>query len=143
MARGERGKLRVKARFLVCLFGGLGGILALTPTQAGQAAGPAQRHESVVVNIEVPVRVFRKGAMVEGLTLADFQVFEDGVPQKVEAVYLVKDKQVVREERAPGAVPPPPRSARHYVLYMDLKEYIPRIGEALDLFFTSVLGPED
>ena len=48
-----------------------------------------QRHESVVVNIEVPVRVLRKDAFVDGLTLADFEVFENGVSQKVEAVYLM------------------------------------------------------
>ncbi len=111
---------------------------------AGQAVvPPQQRHESVVVNIEVPVRVLKKDVFVEGLTLADFEVFEDGVSQPVEAVYVIKDKQVVREERAPGAAPPRPRSARSYVLFMDLKEYIPKVGDALNYFFGEVLGLED
>jgi len=95
------------------------------------------------VNIEVPVRVMKKNAFVDGLTLKDFEVFENGVRQNIEAVYLIKDKQVLREEKAPGAAPPPPRSARHYVLYLDLKEYLPKVGDALDYFFSDVIGPED
>lgn len=131
------------ARIPVGLLGTLGTILLAASTSAGQIANPPQQHESVVVNIEVPVRVLKKDVLVEGLTLADFEVLEDGVPQKVEAVYLIKDKQVVMEDKAPGAVPPPPRSTCHYLLYLNLKEYIPKIGDALDFFFASVLGPKD
>jgi hypothetical protein len=40
--------------------------------------------ESQVVNIEVPVQVFNKGKFVENLEIRDFEVFEDGIPQKVE-----------------------------------------------------------
>jgi len=124
-----------------------GGRLALlllgAATLAGQAVSPPQQHESVVVNIEVPVRVMKKNAFVDSLTLGDFEVFENGVRQTIEAVYLIKDKQVLREERAAGAMPPPPRSARNYVLYLDLKEYLPKVGDALDYFFSDVLGPGD
>jgi VWFA-related protein len=104
---------------------------------------PPQQHTSVVVNIEVPVRVLRKDAFVDGLTLADFEVYENGVRQPVEAVYLIKDREVLREEKAPGASPPSPGKARNYVLYLDLKEYIPKVGDALDYFFSDVLGAED
>jgi VWFA-related protein len=110
---------------------------------SGQTVSPPQQHESVVINIEVPVRVLRKDAFVDGLTLADFEVYENGVRQPIEAIYLIKDKQVLREEKLPGAAPPSPRKIRNYVLYLDLKEYIPRIGDALDYFFGDVLGDED
>jgi VWFA-related protein len=110
---------------------------------AAQTGSPPQQHESVVVNIEVPVRVLKKGVFVDGLTLADFEVFENGVLQPLEAVYLIRDKKVLREEKAGGAAPPPPQSVRHYILSLDLKEYLPKIGDALDFFFTDVLGPED
>jgi VWFA-related protein len=112
-------------------------------TLSGQAVSPPQQHESVVVNIEVPVRVLRKNVFVDGLTLADFEVYENGVRQPLEAVYLIKDKRVLREEKAPGASPPSPGKARNYVLYLDLKEYIPKVGDALDYFFSDVLGAED
>jgi len=131
------------ARTLLAFGGGLGLIFLGAPAASGQVTIPPQQHESVVVNIEVPVRVLRKDAFVDGLTLADFEVYENGVRQPVEAVYLIKDKQVLREERAPGAAPPPPPKARNYVLYLDLKEYLPKIGEALDYFFSDVLGPQD
>jgi VWFA-related protein len=108
-----------------------------------QDTPPVQRHESVVVNIEVPVRVLRKDAFVEGLALADFEVFEDGVRQTVEAVYLIGDRKVLREEKTAGAGAPRPATARHYVLYLDLKEYLPKVGRALDFFFEEVLSPGD
>ncbi|TFG56691.1 MAG: hypothetical protein E4H35_04565 [Candidatus Aminicenantes bacterium] len=112
-------------------------------TLAGQTGSPPQQHESVVVNIEVPVRVLKKGVFMDGLTLADFEVFENGVLQPLEAVYLIRDRKVLREEKAGGAAPPTPQSVRHYILSLDLKEYLPKIGDALDFFFTDVLGPED
>ena len=108
-----------------------------------QQAPPQPQHVSVVVNIEVPVRVMRRDQFVDGLTLADFEVLENGVPQAVEAVYLIKDKRVLREERTPNASAPAPPKSRVYVLSLDLKEYIPRIGEALDFFFAEVIGPQD
>jgi VWFA-related protein len=137
----KRSPLRARPRARA--IGLLGLLFAGAATLAGQTEIPPQRHESVVVNIEVPVRVLRKDVFVEGLTLADFEVYEDGVPQKVEAVYLIKDKEIVSEEKVPGAVLPRPRGVRHYVLYLYLKEYLPKIGETLDFFFTSVLGPKD
>jgi VWFA-related protein len=131
----------------------LGVLIVLAgPAFVGETAAGAPRqqpppqqpqHVSVVVNIEVPVRVMRKDQFVDGLTLADFEVLEDGVPQAVEAVYLIKDKQVLREERTPTASAPAPPKARVYVLSLDLKEYVPRIGEALDFFFAEVIGPQD
>jgi len=50
------------------------------------------------VNIEVPVRVFKGDTFVEDLSIDDFEVFEDGVPQKIEAVYLIKKRNVERSE---------------------------------------------
>jgi VWFA-related protein len=102
-----------------------------------------QRHESVVINIEVPVRVLKGDAFVDGLALADFEVFENGVRQPLEAVYLIKDKEVIREEKAPGASPPRPRKGRNYVLYLELKEYFSQAGDAIDFFINKVLTEDD
>jgi len=104
-----------------------------------------QQHESIVVNIEVPVRVFKKNAFVDGLTLRDFEVYEDGVLQKVEAVYLIRNKNVLKEEKATPATPSPSpsQSGRNFILCLDLKEYLPKIGSALDYFFAEVIAPCD
>jgi VWFA-related protein len=120
----------------------LGAVLC-TASLALQTGPPQQQHESVVVNIEVPVRVMKRNSFVDGLTMADFEVYEDGVRQPVEAVYLIKDKEVLREEKAAGAAPPRPRTSRNYVLYLGLKEYLPRANKALDHFFDEVIGPGD
>jgi VWFA-related protein len=135
--------MSMQVRRFLCLVGSLGLYLSSAQAAAGQVVSPPQQHESVVVNIEVPVRVLKKNVFVDGLTLTDFEVFENGVRQTIEAVYLIKDKKILREEKAPGAAPPPPRSSRNYVLYLDLKEYIPKVGDALDYFFSDVLGGED
>src|SRR5512138_1070424 len=121
------------------------GVLALCAgaLAAQDIVPPAPQHQSVVVNIEVPVRVLRNDVLVEGLTLADFEVFENGVPQKIEAVYLIKNRQVLREEKASGAAPRRPTVKRNYVLYFDMKEYLPKVGEAVDYFFGEVMSPED
>jgi VWFA-related protein len=130
-------------RALLACGGILGALLAGGAGASGQVAVPPQQHESVVVNIEVPVRVLRKDVFVDELTLADFEVYENGVRQPLEAVYLIKDKKVLREEKLPGASPPAPQKVRNYVLYLDLKEHVPKIEEALDYFFSDVLGDKD
>ena len=38
--------------------------------------------QSLVINIEVPVRVFDDGTFIEDLTKKDFQIFEEGKEQK-------------------------------------------------------------
>ncbi len=120
------------------------GAVLLAATSVDQTGTSQQQHESVVVNIEVPVRVMRRNTFVDGLTLADFEVYEDGVLQPIEAVYLIKDKEVLREEKAPETVAPPtPKTSRNYILYLGLKEYLPQIRNALDHFFTEVIGPGD
>jgi len=119
-------------------------MIFMAVSMSAQTMGsPQQQHESVVVNIEVPVRVFKKNAFVDGLTLKDFEIFEDGVRQPIEAVYLIRNRQVLREEKTSAAAPPPPRGGRDFILSLDLKEYLPKAGEALDYFFANVIAPGD
>ena len=54
--------------------------------------------ETFVINVEVPVRVFKGNLFIDNLTINDFEVFENGLPQKIEAVYLVKKKSIERRE---------------------------------------------
>ena len=56
------------------------------------------QEESFVVNIEVPVRVFRGDSFVQDLSIDDFEVLENGIPQKIEAVYLINKRNVERSE---------------------------------------------
>jgi len=54
--------------------------------------------ETFVVNVEVPVRVFKGSQFIDNLSINDFEVLENGLLQKIEAVYLVKKKSIERRE---------------------------------------------
>ena len=58
----------------------------------------------MVINIEVPVRVFAGGRLVTDLTIDDFELLEDGKPQRLEAVYFVK-RHVERRSEAKRFAP--------------------------------------
>ncbi len=119
--------------------------IGLAATLLGSAAVPAQetrplQQEVRVVNIEVPVRVFDGAAFVKTLTLDDFEVRENGVLQKPEAVYLVRKSAVERkEERTTFA----PQTKRNLFLFFQVHSYQPRIGEAINFFAQNVLRPDD
>src|SRR4030042_1039559 len=99
------------------------------------------QHEVSVVNISVPVRVFDGEKFVDSLKLEDFEVYEDGKLQPVEAVYLIRGSDVRRQE-GPAKAPAPPTN-RTFVLFFQLAEYLPEIDKAIDLFFESVYLPGD
>ncbi len=96
--------------------------------------------ESLVINIEVPVRVFKSNIFVEDLTIDDFEVLEDGVPQKIEAVYLVKKRTVVRSEEKKRLSP---QTSRNFYLFFEIGEYSPKLREAVSYFLNNVLFPGD
>jgi hypothetical protein len=52
----------------------------------------------------VAVRVFTGDAFIDHLTLRDFEVLEDGTPQDIAAICLVRNATVEREKKA-GAEP--------------------------------------
>ena len=112
------------------------GILALSLTLLAQEI----THETLVVNIEVPVRVFKGGQFIDNLTIDDFEIFEDGKLQKLEAVYLIKKKDIERkEERKEFA----PNTTRTFYLFFEITDYSPRIRDALHYFMQNVFGPDD
>ena len=104
-------------------------------------------HETIVVNIEVPVRVFKGNQFVDNLTINDFLVYEDGELQDVVAVYLIKKTNIEREdakidkEKARKIFTP--EVSRNFVLLFEIREYLPKIGEAIDYFFNKVIIPGD
>ena len=97
-------------------------------------------HETLVINIEVPVRVFKGEKFVEDLTIDDFEVFEDGKIQKIEAVYLIKKTSIEKKE---GEKIFSPNVSRNFVLLFQVQDYLPKIEKALDYFFNNVIMPGD
>ncbi len=110
----------------------LAGCISLFPKQVAE--------ESVVINIEVPVRVFEEGRFIDDLTIKDFTVFEDGKPQKIEAVYLVKKTSVERSEESRRFAP---NTERNFYLFFEITDYDPRLGKALGQFIQNEIYPSD
>jgi VWFA-related protein len=118
------------------------GGLALALLAAAAVWGSGQiQHQVAVVNISVPVRVFDGAKFVETLGLDDFEVREDGQPQRIEAVYLIREGTLRRQEGA--ATAPAPETRRNFVLLFQIAEFLPEIDKAIDYFFANVCRPDD
>ena len=96
--------------------------------------------ESIVINVEVPVRVFKAGTFVDNLTIDDFEVFEEGILQKIEAVYLVKKRTIERSEEMRRFSP---ETSRDFYLFFETSEYTAKLGDAIEHFIHNVIFPGD
>jgi len=102
------------------------------------------QHYVNVINIAVPIRVFEGDRFVDNLTLRDFDVFEDGIPQEIQAVYLIKKANLEREEkRSEGETSFKPNTARTFYLFFSMFEPDPKLPDVLAYFFQKVVIPGD
>lgn len=102
---------------------------------AGQEPGKAD-----AVPVEVRVRVFDGGRFVDGLSLNDFEILENGVPQQVDAMFVVHGQKITaKEENRPVQ----PSLGRSYYLLFQAVDWDQRLAEAIDYLFSSVLLPGD
>ena len=124
----------------------------------GFLAGNLQQltHDVSVVNIEVPVRVYDGMRFVDSLTINDFEVYENDVLQKLEALFLVRKTDVVNYFGGIPVVPDPigqrPKvrlkedpaiKQRVLLLYFEMDEYPPQTNEAIDYLVQNVLIETD
>lgn len=115
-------------------------VLAMASLPALAPPRQAIQHETKAINVEIPVRAFRGTAFVDSLTIDDLEVTDTGRPQKLEAVYLVKETNIERGEETRTFAP---RPARHFFLFFELGEFEPKLLEALEYFVTGVIIPGD
>jgi len=105
------------------------------------------QHEATAINIEVPVRVFKGNTFIDNLTIDDFEVYEDGELQKIEAVYLIQKTDIKREQadirKKEARKKYSPQVSRNFVLMFEMIDYLPKIEDAVYYFFENVLMPED
>jgi hypothetical protein len=98
----------------------------------------------VAVNIEVPVRVFKGDTFIDNLAMNDFELYEDGVLQNIEAVYLIKKTTIKREEKSRETqVLIKPNIARHFILAFEVINWLPLINDSIEFFFNRVYQPGD
>ncbi len=107
---------------------------------AGLALAQQLAEEAFVINIEVPVRVFKGSRFIDDLTINDFEITENGKPQKLEAVYYVKKRSVERRDEVQRFVP---QTNRNFYLFFEISEYTAKLGQSLDYFVQSVIMPGD
>jgi len=99
-----------------------------------------QQHEVTVRNVIVPVRVLEGKQFVDNLMLDDFELLENGKLQKIEALYLVQKSNIKRKDTVQEFTP---YLSRHFYLLFQTTDYNPRLAEAIDYLFDSVLLPGD
>jgi VWFA-related protein len=100
----------------------------------------ADQQEVTVVNIVVPIRVFDGNRFVDNLTLSDLVLYEDGIEQDIQSLYLAKGNNI---ERAEGATTQRPAVSRNFYLLFQLTEYNPQISDALSYFFNEMFFEKD
>ncbi len=134
VARTRRGPRGLRKLFFVAACGLL---ISSSPPQELQ-------HVVGVVNVEVPVRVFDGDKFLDNLAIGDFEVLENGRPQKIVALYRVQKTAIQKEETSvPPAAKPTPKTKRTIVMEFELLDPSPKINDAMDYFFTEVLAPDD
>jgi len=102
------------------------------------------QYDAITINVEVPVRVFKGNTFVDDLTIDDFEVYEDGILQKIEAVYFIRKTSIERAESLEKKQPiSAPQLSRHFLFQFEITDYLPKIKEALDEFFLNVILPGD
>jgi VWFA-related protein len=99
-----------------------------------------EQHQVTVSNVVIPTRVFDGNAFINDLKIEDFELFEDGVLQKIEALYLTNKSDVERAEEFKVFSP---RTTRNFYLIFQITEYNPKFEEAFDHLFNEVMTPED
>jgi VWFA-related protein len=105
-------------------------VLLATILTLGAAQEPQQppAFKSGVQLIEVDARVFDKdGRFVADLTRDDFEIIEEGAPQKIEAMYLVGatgnppvHRSAEREGGSPETRAPSPSAPQTWIFFFDL-----------------------
>ena len=112
---------------------------------------PVFRASTSIVEVTVIVRD-GDGRFVRDLTIADFEVREDGAPQQIQTLYLVERPAAAAapEAPAPGAPAAPvtaPPARRAFVFLFDMDHLSPggltRAREAVETFATGRILPTD
>src|ERR1700693_3594104 len=124
-----------------------------TPAQPAQKPIPpvSERVEVSVTNVEVIV-TDSKGNRVSGLTRDDFEVYQDGTPQKISNFYavsggkvLLDDGEVVGLDSPEAKAEIPAELKAKYVLFIDNLNIQPqnrnRMFKSLEEFVTQTVGP--
>ncbi len=93
------------------------------------------QQQATIINVSVPVRVLDRGSFVDSVSIDDFELYENGILQKIDALYLIKDTAAERREadRDFG-----PLLSRTFYFLFQLTDWDPNLGDAIEYFFNDV-----
>lgn len=100
------------------------------------------KEDVTVIAVEVPVRVLSKGKSVRNLSKEDFEIYENGLRQKITAFEVVSRKISLTNEIPSEDLETPPRK-RLFVVIFNIFDYSESVGEGIDYFFENVFRPGD
>ena len=103
-------------------------LLCLNPYLALVQEKPQE--EVTVTAVEVPVRVIQKGQVLRALAQDDFEIYEDGIKQKIIGFEIISRKISVPLEEW-EAKP----EKRVFILIFNIFDYFDEVGEAIDYFY--------
>ena len=140
------------AAAILCLAGTLAAQKAPVPAPPQKALPPvSERVEVSVTNVEVVV-TDSKGNRVPGLTRDDFEVYQDGLPQKITNFYAVSGGKVLLDDGTAVALDSPAAQTElpvdlkaRYLLFVDNLNIQPqnrnRMFKTLEEFVRQTIGP--
>ncbi|MFC2161717.1 hypothetical protein ACFLRX_08720 [Acidobacteriota bacterium] len=99
-----------------------------------------EKQKAVVINIEVPVRVYDGKEFIDSLSIDDFEIYENGILQNLEALYLFNGSETNRREDISNISR---NQNRHFYFLMQIIDYHPKITDAIHYYFENVLTPND
>lgn len=94
----------------------------------------------ISIQIPVQVRVYSEGMFVDNLGLDDFELYEGGKRQRIEAVYHVREKGLTNLGPQVSLVPDISRS---FYLFFEIADYTPELRASVRYFVQEVVRPSD
>lgn len=101
---------------------------------------PGDQSTGSAAGVAVPVRVLDGQTFIDTITMGDFELYQDGVLQNIEALYLVNNSTIERKEERQQFNPV---LNRDFWLLFQLTDWDPKLGEAVEYFFNNVFLPTD
>lgn len=96
----------------------------------------------LVVNAQIPVRVFHKGQPVDNLTKDDFLLFEGKKPKTINGFFL-KKRKIGGQQLPPVTKNKTAAQLRYFVLNFRINQYDNEIQKGLRYMFDNILREDD
>lgn len=104
---------------------------------------PVIKERVEVVNVEIPVRVFEKGEVVDTLVSGDFQLFENGLEQKINGFFIKRKKMAVQQVDIKARQQQIQLKPRLFVLVFQVTSYNEAIKKGVELLFRDIIRDQD